>query len=63
MDEEDRDEEEVGNKEDGNERLMDEEVRNKSDGTVRDEAVGLPIYIKVHYNYTNEHTLYLSIMY
>ena len=63
MDEEDRDEEEVGDKEDGNERLMDEEVRNKSDGTVRDEAVEVPIYIKVHYNYTNEHTLYLSLMY
>ena len=63
MDEEDRDEEEVGDKEDGNERLMDEEVRNKSDGTVGDEAVGLPIYIKIHYNYTNEHTLHLSIMY
>ena len=62
MDEEDRDEEEVGNKEDGNERLMDE-VRNKGDGIVGDEAVEVPIYNKVHYNYTNEHTLYLSLMY
>ena len=53
MDEEDRDEdEEVGDEEDGNERVMDE-----------DEAVEVPIYIKVHYNYTNEHTLYLSLMY
>ena len=64
MDEKDRDEdEEVGDKEDGNERLMDEEVRNKGDGAVRDEAIKVPIDIKVHYNYTNEHTLYLSLMY
>ena len=37
-----------------------EEVENEK---VIDEAVEVPIYIKVHYNYTNEHTLYLSIMY
>ena len=56
-DEEDRDEDkEVMDKEDRNERLIDEEVRNESVGTVRDEAVEVPIYNKVHYNYINEHT-------
>ena len=55
--------EEVGDKEDGDARLMNEEVRNESVGTVGDEAVEVPIYIKVHYNYTNEHTPYLSLMY
>ena len=64
MDEKDRDEyEEVRDKEDRNEILIDEEVSNKGDGTVRDEAVEVPIYIKVHYNYINKHTLYLSLMY
>ena len=42
---------------------MDEEVRNEGVGTVGDEAVEVPIYNKVHYNYINEHTLYLLLMY
>ena len=64
MDEEDRDEnEEAGVEEDGNERVMNEEVRNEGVGTVGDESVEVPIYNKVHYNYTNEHTLYLSLVY
>ena len=42
--------EEVGDKEDGDERLMNEEDRNESVGTVRDESVEVPINIKVHYN-------------
>ena len=54
---------EVRDKEDGDERLMNKEVKNESVGTVGDEAVEVPIYIKVHYNYINEHTLYLSLMY
>ena len=63
-DEEDKDEdEEVGYKEERDERVMDEEVRNEGDGTVGNEAVEVPINIKVHYNYINEHTLYLSLMY
>ena len=37
-----------------------EELGNEK---VIDEAVEVPIYNKVHYNYTNEHTLYLSLMY
>ena len=56
--------EKVGDKEDGDERLMDDKDRNEGIRTVRDEeAVEVPINIKVHYNYTNEHTLYLSLMY
>ena len=62
--EEDRDEDkEVIDKKDRNERVMDEEVRDEGVGIFKDEAVEIPIYIKVHYNYTNEHTLYLSLMY
>ena len=64
MDEKVRDEdEEVWDKEDRNERVIDEEVRNEGVGTFGDEAVEVPIYNKVNYNYINEHTLYLSLMY
>ena len=42
--------EKVGDKEDGDERLTDDKDRNESVGTVRNEAVEVPIYIKAHYN-------------
>ena len=65
MDEKVRDEDvEVWDKEDSNERVIDEEeVRNEGVGAVGDEAVEVPINIKWHCNYINEHTLYLSLMY
>ena len=53
--------EDIGNEEE----VMDEEVLDKGAITDEDVAVEVPMYIynKVHYNYTNEHTLYLSLMY
>ena len=55
----------VKNEEDRDEdkEVIDKEERNEGAGTVGDESVEVPINNKVHYNYTNEHTLYLSLMY
>ena len=63
INEEDGDEGVGDKEEDRDEEVINEEVRNEGIRTVRDESVEVPINIKVHYNYTNEHTLYLSLMY